>query len=139
MTAAKMFKQACRLHLNFAIHRYLMSNASGRMDGHEKAQRHIELCTFYVAAVRGVDDLDMVRRGLDCHEDDYQAVHDATQALTDHLDEAIGFPLECPMPLQSKTNFEKSTINRCLEFLVITNCWLQRLLNLQQFGSSELN
>ena len=94
MTAAQMFKQACRLHLNFAIHRYLMSNASGRMDGHEKAQRHIELCTFYVAAVRGVDDLDMVRRGLDCHEDDYQAVHDATQALTDHLDEVIGFPLE---------------------------------------------
>lgn len=47
-----------------------------------------------MAAVRGVDDLDMVRRGLDCQEDDYQAVHDATQALTDHLDEAIGFPLE---------------------------------------------
>jgi hypothetical protein len=90
-TAAQMFKQACRLHLDHAIHRYLMSNTSGRMDGHEKAQRHIELCTFYVAAVRGVDDLDLVRRG---HEDDYQAVHDATQALTDHLDEVIGFPLE---------------------------------------------
>lgn len=93
-TPEQMFKQSCRLHLSHAIHRYLMSNTSGRMDGYEKAQRHIELCTFYVAAVRGVDDLDMVRRGLESHEEDYQAVHDATQALTDHLDEVIGFPLE---------------------------------------------
>lgn len=93
-TAEQMFKQACRLSLDHAIRRYLMSNAKGRLDGYEKAQRHIELCTFYVAAVRGVDDLAMVRRGSEGHEDDFQAVHDATQALTDHLDEVIGFPLD---------------------------------------------
>lgn len=92
--AKQMFKQACRLHLDHTINRYLMSNAHGRLDGAEKAQRHIQLCTFYVAAVRGVDDLDMVRRGLESHEDDFQAVHEATQALTDHLDEVIGFPLD---------------------------------------------
>lgn len=93
MDAALMFKQACRLHLDHAIHRYLMSNAAGRLNGAEKATRHIELCTFYVATVRGVDDLDTVRRSVG-GEADYQAVHRATQALTDHLDEVIGFPLE---------------------------------------------
>lgn len=92
MDAALMFKQACRLHLDHAIHRYLMSNAAGRINGAEKATRHIELCTFYVAAVRGIDDLDKVRRNVG--EADYQSVHQATQALTDHLDEVIGFPIK---------------------------------------------
>jgi hypothetical protein len=54
--------------------------------------RHIELCTFYVAAVRGIDDVDMVRRSD--REKDYQAVHSHTQTLTDCLDERIGFPLD---------------------------------------------
>ena len=93
-TAEQMFKQACRLHLDHAIHRYLMSNADGRQNGGEKAMYHIELCTFYVAAVRGVDDLAMVRRGAESLEDDFQAVHDCTQELTSYLDEAIGFPLK---------------------------------------------
>jgi len=84
------FKQACWLSLEFAVNRYLMSNAHGRWDGAEKAHRHIELCTFYVAAVRGVS-RDEVRIEF---EPDFKAVHDHTQALTDNLDEAIGFPLE---------------------------------------------
>ena len=88
--ADKRFKQACWLSLEFAIHRYLMSNAKGRWDGAEKAHRHIELTTFYVAAVRGVA-RDDVRMDFD---DDFKAVHDHTQALTDNLDEVIGFPLE---------------------------------------------
>lgn len=103
-TTAMLFKQACRLHTSFTIARYLMSNAHGRWDGAEKAQRHSELCSFYVATVRGVDDVDMVRRGFPvCYENDYQAVHDATQALTDHLDEEIGFPLD------SRPDYDKLT------------------------------
>lgn len=85
-----LFKQACWLHCQFAIGRYLMSNASGRQNGAEKAIRHEELCSFYVAAVNGVDDLDLVRR---YHEQAYQTVHTKTQELTDFLDEMIGFPL----------------------------------------------
>ncbi|WP_338924788.1 hypothetical protein V0M98_34780 (plasmid) [Pseudomonas silesiensis] len=85
-----MFKQACRIHLEHCIVRYLMSNSKGRMDGAEKATRHIELCSFYVAAVRGADP-DRVRNK---YEADYQAVHTKTQELTDHLD-SIGFPLDC--------------------------------------------
>jgi hypothetical protein len=88
--AEQRFKQACWLSLEFAIHRYLMSNAKGRWDSAEKAHRHIELSTFYVAVVRGVS-RDDVRMDF---EADFKAVHDQTQALTDNLDEAIGFPLE---------------------------------------------
>lgn len=90
MDAQKLFKQACWLHLRFTIYRYLMTNAEGRWDGAEKALRHIELCTFYVGVVHGVRDTDEVRRE---HEDDFQFVHTATQALTDNLDTEIGFPL----------------------------------------------
>lgn len=86
----KLFKQACWLHLSFIINRYLMSCAEGRWDGAEKAQRHDELCKFYVAVVRGLDSEDLVRRH---HEDDYQGVHSITQALTDNLDTEIHFPL----------------------------------------------
>lgn len=84
------FKNACRLHTSFNIARYLMSNAYGRWDGAEKAQRHIELCKFYVAAVRGLNDAEKVQMT----SGDFQAVHSLTQQLTDNLDEAIGFPLE---------------------------------------------
>lgn len=85
-----MFKSACRIHTRFMVARYLISNADGRQDGAEKAQRHLELCQFYVAAVRGHGDPERVRRE---YEDDFQAVHGATQKLTSYLDEAIGFPL----------------------------------------------
>jgi hypothetical protein len=86
-----MLKQACRIHLDHCIHRYLMSNSKGRMDGHEKAMCHAEMCSFYVAVVRGHDQPDRVRHDF---EADYQAVHTKTQELTDNLD-TIGFPLDC--------------------------------------------
>lgn len=86
-----LFKQACWLACDVAVHRYLMSNAHGRQSGAEKAERHAELCKFYVAAVRGINDVDLVRRH---HEDDYDKVHTKTQELTDYLDEVIGFPLD---------------------------------------------
>ena len=84
------FKNACRIHTDFSVARYLMSNADGRQDGAEKAHYHMELCKFYVAAVRGHADPDTVRRE---YEDDFQAVHEKTQELTSYLDEAIGFPI----------------------------------------------
>lgn len=82
------FKQACRIHLDLVLHRYLMSNASGSASGAEKAIRHRELCSFYVGVVRGVDP-DHVGR---LYDNDYKAVHRKTQELTDNLDD-IGFPL----------------------------------------------
>lgn len=85
-----LFKNACRIHLDFPIHRYLMSNADGREDGAEKALRHLEMCYFYLAAYKGVS-VDQARRDF---IDEYSALHDHTQALTDSLDEQIGFPLK---------------------------------------------
>lgn len=85
-----LFKNACRIHLDFMIHRYLMANAEGREDGAEKAQRHLEMCYFYLAAFNGVSE-DQARRDF---IDEYSALHDHTQALTDYLDEQIGFPLK---------------------------------------------
>lgn len=92
------FKHVCWLYTRHAIVRYLMSNAEGRWSGGEKAERHMELCKFYVAAVRGHDDPDTVRRQF---EDDYQSVHRKTQILTDNLDTEIDFPLK------GRPNYEK--------------------------------
>lgn len=83
------FKHVCWLHTRRIIARYLMSNAEGRWDGAEKAQRHRELCQFYVAAVRVMEDPSRI----DVTSSDYLSVHKQTQELTDRLDEAIGFPL----------------------------------------------
>lgn len=84
-----MLKNACWLYCQTLIHRYLMANAQGRWDGAEKAQRHRELCCFYVAAHVGLSDPD----GALLCVSEYQAVHEATQELTDRMDEVIGFPL----------------------------------------------
>lgn len=88
---ARMLEWACRVHTNHAVHRYLMCNSAGRLDGAEKALRHAELCRFYLAVVYGTHDPD--RAGGE-YPDEYERVHDATQALTDYMDEAIGFPIE---------------------------------------------
>lgn len=88
-TDRDLFKNACRLHLDFPIHRYLMANAEGRWDGAEKAQRHLEMSYFYAAVVHGVSE-DQARI---FHDETYMAVHDNTQTLTDNLDTEIGFPL----------------------------------------------
>ncbi len=67
-----------------------MANSAGRLDGAEKASRHRELCSFYVAVATGLDDAD---DAPSMHLELYRAVHAATQQLTDRLDDAIGFPL----------------------------------------------
>lgn len=90
-----LFKQACWLHTRFIIARYLMSISHGRWSGAEKAQRHMELCNFYVAAVHGIADAD---QAFDLREEEYHAVHAATQELTDRLDETIDFPVDDPHP-----------------------------------------
>ena len=91
MEISELFKQACKIHTQGLIARYLISNADGRQDGAEKAHRHQELCCFYVAVYFGLDDPDTVRRK---HEAEYKAVHAKTQELTDYLDEIIRFPLQ---------------------------------------------
>lgn len=91
------FKNACRLHTQLTIGRYLMSNAHGNWNGAEKAQCHIQLCQFYVAAARGFNDAEKVQ----ISSKDFKAVRELTQQLTDRLDEVIDFPLD------SKPDYEK--------------------------------
>lgn len=87
----EMLKHALWLASSFTVHRYLlMSNAEGCWSGAEKATCHDELCCLYVAVFRGVE-VDRVRVDF---EEDWAAVHDATQELTDHMDVVIGFPLK---------------------------------------------
>lgn len=82
-------RNACRIHLDPMIHRYLIANSDGRWDGAEKSLRHKEMCQFYVALQRGLADPEDVL----VSDPEYVRVHQATQTLTDRLDEAIGFPL----------------------------------------------
>lgn len=92
---AALFKNACRIATGAPVVRYLIANTAGRLDGAEKALRHQSLCSFYVASILGLGDVDDVRRG-GIGEALYQAVHARTQELTDYMDEAIGFPVKSP-------------------------------------------
>lgn len=84
-----LFSNACKIQLYPLIYRYLIANTAGRLDGWEKAQRHREMCQFYVAVHTGIPEPENV----DTTSQSYAKVHTATQALTDYLDEVIGFPL----------------------------------------------
>lgn len=85
-----LLKSACWLHTEPMIARYLMANAEGRWDGAEKAQRHGEMCSFYVALVYGIQDPDRAQAE---QPEACRAVRRASRALTDNLDQVIGFPL----------------------------------------------
>lgn len=85
-----MFKNACRIALNFNIHRYLICNTDGRQDGFEKASVHIEMCNFYIAIKYGLQD----RAAAYEYVDDFELVHEATQELTSYMDKEIGFPIK---------------------------------------------
>lgn len=67
-----LFKQACKLHTELYIHRYLMSNAYGCWNSAEKAECHTALCKFYVCLFKAHDSSDTVRQK---YEDEYQAIH----------------------------------------------------------------
>jgi hypothetical protein len=84
------------------IHRYLMSNAEGRLDGAEKAEQHIQMSYIYVASRMGTP-IDLAPRirynwyakdGTEYEAFLYKHIHDETaENLTDYMDEVIGFPI----------------------------------------------
>lgn len=112
-------KWALRELLEFDINRYLMANSAQRLDGSEKAKRHINisktLCNFVLA-------------GDKYSWDAVLSVHDyLADILTDRMDEAIGFPIHIPLygdaydPLADK--FFEVIINHFeeIEKLVVEN------------------
>lgn len=67
----RMLKTASWLYCSRLVTRYLISNTDGRWDGWEKAQRHRDLCSFYVAMYLNIkDDFE-----VDTCSDEYRAVY----------------------------------------------------------------
>jgi len=92
-------KNLLKMICDFDINRYLMSNADGRWDGAEKAQRHLRLSNWFTAWWFELSGEDAgkrfhLRSGKFKDENVARLVHDSTTPLTDYLDEVIGFPLE---------------------------------------------
>lgn len=94
-------KNLLRMMARFDVARYLMSNAHGRWDGAEKAQRHINLSNLFVAwwfelpnAESGARFKVKTGKYSDSFDSISMIVHNATRPLTDYLDEVIDFPLE---------------------------------------------
>lgn len=86
----QLFKNACRVACNWAIHQYLQANAGGCVDFAAKSTWHIELCNFYVATFYGLPD------GFGAgsfYPEAHSKIHSETQELTGYLDTAIGFPI----------------------------------------------
>lgn len=74
--------------MDFDLMRYLMANTKGRLSGAEKAERHLNLCETYMK----------VMVGNSSHHSLMMFIHDHSQQVTGHLDEAIGFPIDDPHP-----------------------------------------
>ena len=109
MSTEQRLKHALYMLMSFPIHRYLMANTAGRLDGNEKADVHLRLSNIYVASQMGIVDSDGAKRvmvGSKIHENGweehgtmaYTYIHDATQKLTDYMDEVIGFPIDDSRP-----------------------------------------
>ena len=73
--------------MEFSIGRYLLSNSYGRLNGFEKAERHIELCAIFIAS-KLLCSIDSAKS-----DERLMLIHDATQKLTGHMDKEIGFPI----------------------------------------------
>jgi len=109
MNTEQRLKHALYMLMSFPIHRYLMANTAGRLDGNEKADVHLRLSNIYVASQMGIVDADGAKRvmaGAKTRDDGwvqhgtmaYTYIHDATQKLTDYMDEVIGFPIDDTRP-----------------------------------------
>ena len=98
-TIEQRLDTALRTLMEHHIHRYLMANTHGRCSGYDKATHHIQLSYIYVANRAGFVDIDRAPR-LETTDLKmvYTIIHDASQELTDYMDEVIGFPIDDPRP-----------------------------------------
>ena len=98
LTDNARLKHALWMLMERDIHRYLLVNSEGRLDGSEKASRHLNLSYTYVASRTGVS-VDEARTLMrkDCISMDslvYEKIHRETRELTDFMDEKIDFPMQ---------------------------------------------
>lgn len=99
LTTQQRLDTALLSMMDHYIARYLMANTKGRESGGEKADNHIILSNIYVCNRAGFISTDSVHR-VETTDGKfaYEIIHDATQELTDYLDEVIGFPLDNERP-----------------------------------------
>lgn len=89
MKITKREKVLLYMLLEFDIHRYLLANTNTRMDGFEKADRHINIAKtlfsyIFIKQYNERNDWQTMMKIHDC----------LAEILTDQLDEAIGFPID---------------------------------------------
>lgn len=98
-TTEQRLETALRTAMDHHIYRYLMANTHGRCSGYDKATHHVQLSYIYVANRAGFVDPERAPR-LETTDLTmvYTIIHDASQALTDYMDEVIGFPIDDPRP-----------------------------------------
>ena len=90
----RTMKHAFWLLSQFDIHRYLMANTAGRLSGAEKAERHRDICSKFIALAKRIEVDDVLKH----HHELHRKIHDHSQALTNHLDREIGFPVGDKFP-----------------------------------------
>jgi len=87
MNLKKQNRHLLWMLMEFSIARYLLANTHGRLDGFEKAERHIDLAAIFIASKRFCS-IDKAKS-----DEKLMLIHDASRELTDHLDTEIGFPI----------------------------------------------
>ena len=99
LTTEERLNTALLTMMDHHIARYLMANTKGRLSGNEKVDNHIILTNIYVCNRAGIIDTDATHR-VQTTDGGFvwRIVHDATQELTDYLDEVIDFPLDDERP-----------------------------------------
>lgn len=77
--------------LSFDVSRYLMANSCQRLDGAEKAERHINISTIIYEYIK-------CKILTPDHYGEMRVIHDfLAEKLTDKMDEVIGFPINTPL------------------------------------------
>jgi hypothetical protein len=88
-------KQALRKALDFDIARYLMVNSINRIDGSERAERHMNISKTICGFIFNIKPSEKHHYMI---TGSWLAVHDyLADVLTDRMDEVIGFPVFEPL------------------------------------------
>lgn len=89
MRITKREKVLLYMMLEFKIHRYLLANTYGRLDGNEKAEQHLEISSILFSYI--FEEQYNERK----HWKTMMRIHNfLAEILTDRLDEVIGFPID---------------------------------------------
>ena len=89
MKITKREKVLLYMLLENDVHRYLLANTYGRLDGSEKAERHLKISEIVFSFI-------FQKKYMYGRDHDFiMRIHNSlAEILTDRLDEVIGFPIK---------------------------------------------